>query len=127
MTDRDAGPPQTAFSWAALQAAQRASGGLYHEFLRSSSLSTGLYVLPVGADDPQRPHSEDEVYVLMAGGAKFTAGEESREVRAGDILYVAAGVPHRFHDITDELRIIVIFAPPEGSLGTDGPRGVTTA
>lgn len=69
-------------------------------------------MLAAGAMDEQQPHGQDEVYVVMAGGALFTAADESREVRAGDILFVAAGVPHRFHDISEELRLIV-FAPAE--------------
>lgn len=116
-TDMD-GPehdrPQTGFSWASLLETHRQSEQRYLEFIRSPSLSTGLYVLPAGSLDEQEPHSEDEVYVVMAGGALFTAGVETREVRAGDILYVAAHLPHRFHDISEELRLIVVFAPPEG-------------
>jgi mannose-6-phosphate isomerase-like protein (cupin superfamily) len=108
------------FTWTALLEAQRAAGRPYHEFLRSGALSAGLYVLPAGAVDEQRPHGEDEVYLVAAGGSLFTAGSDTREIRAGDVLFVAAGVPHRFHDITEELRLIVVFAPPEGS-GTEGP------
>jgi mannose-6-phosphate isomerase-like protein (cupin superfamily) len=105
------------FTWTALLGAQRAAGRPYLEFLRSGSLSAGLYVLPAGSVDEQGPHGEDEVYVVAAGGSLFTAGSETREIRAGDVLFVAAGVPHRFHDITEELRLIVIFAPAEGSSG----------
>ena len=111
--DRDR--PQAGFSWAALLEQQRAAGRPYLEFIRTGSLSTGLYVLPAGSVDAQDPHTEDEVYIVVAGGSLFTAGAETREVRAGDVLYVAAGVPHRFHDISEELRVLVVFAPPEGS------------
>ena len=76
-------------------------------------MSAGLYVLPAGAVDGQSPHNEDEIYVVLAGGARFTAGDETRDVAPGDVIFVAAGVPHRFHDITEELRLIVVFAPPE--------------
>ena len=79
-------------------------------------MSIGLYVLPAGATDGQSPHTEDEAYVVLAGRSRFTAGEETRDVAAGDTIFVPAGVPHRFHDITDELRLVVVFAPPEGSL-----------
>jgi mannose-6-phosphate isomerase-like protein (cupin superfamily) len=120
MDDIDRERPQSSFSWAGLLERHRAGRRPYLEFLRTGSLSGGLYVLPAGATDMQTPHSEDEVYVIMAGGALFTAGDETREVRAGDILFVAAGLPHRFHDISEDLRIIVIFAPPEGT-GESGP------
>jgi mannose-6-phosphate isomerase-like protein (cupin superfamily) len=121
---------QAGFSWAGLLEQQRALGRPYLELLRTGSLSTGLYVLPAGAVDIQGPHGEDEVYIVMAGGSLFTAGTDTREVRAGDVLYVAAGVPHRFHDISEELRAIVVFAPPEGSVpshGGDGPTDVPPA
>ena len=90
-------------------------GGPYHEFLRVASISAGMYELPAGSVDGQSPHKEDEIYVVLAGRSLFTAGEESREVRRGDTIFVPAGMPHRFHDILEELRLVVVFAPPEGS------------
>ena len=94
--------------------ARRAAGGrAYVEFLREPSMSAGLYVLPAGGVDPQQPHREDEIYVVLDGRSSFTAGEETRGVSAGDVIFVRAGVPHRFHDIAMELRIAVVFAPPE--------------
>jgi mannose-6-phosphate isomerase-like protein (cupin superfamily) len=102
-----------AFGRADLLVRQLAADRPYLEFLRSESMSAGLYVLDVGATDGQLPHREDEVYVVLAGRARFTAGDEAREVMTGDTIYVAAGVPHRFHDITERLELIVVFAPPE--------------
>lgn len=43
------------------------------------------------------------------------SGDDVRSVEPGDTIFVAAGVAHRFHDITDELQLIVVFAPPEGT------------
>jgi mannose-6-phosphate isomerase-like protein (cupin superfamily) len=94
-----------------------ALGKLYLEFLRMPSLSMGLYVLQAGAADPQSPHTEDEVYYVASGKATITVGDEDRDVRAGSIVYVAANVPHRFHSICEELRVLVFFAPAEYSLG----------
>lgn len=119
MALEDREPAHAGFTWTALLDAQRAAARPYHEFLRSGSLSAGLYVLPAGAVDQQQPHGEDEVYVVAAGGSLFTAGPDTREIRAGDVLFVAAGVPHRFHDITEELRLIVVFSPAEGSGAVD--------
>ena len=44
-------------------------------------------------------------------------GPETRDVGTGDTIFVAAGVPHRFHDITETLRLVVVFGPAEGSRG----------
>ncbi len=85
----------------------------YREFLRVPSMSAGVYVLPVGATDLQKPHHEDEVYYVIRGRARFKAAEEDHEISAGSVLFVAAEVEHRFHDITEELAVLVFFAPAE--------------
>ena len=89
----------------------------YLEFQRSPDLSTGLYVLPADGIDRQQPHTEDEIYHVLAGQAVITVGLDERPVGPGSIVFVAAGVDHRFHDITEELRLFVVFGPAEGSRG----------
>jgi quercetin dioxygenase-like cupin family protein len=112
-----------AFDLPELAAARAASGSLYHEFIRVPALSGGLYVLPAGAADPQRPHAEDEVYVIMSGRATITVAGEERAVRPGSIVYVPARVPHHFHSITEELEALVLFAPAETGPAETGPAG----
>jgi mannose-6-phosphate isomerase-like protein (cupin superfamily) len=93
---------------------QRAEGGKsYREFLRVPAMSAGLYVLPAGETDRQKPHREDEIYYVVRGRARFKAGPEDREVSAGSVIFVAAEVGHRFYEITEELEVLVIFAPAE--------------
>jgi mannose-6-phosphate isomerase-like protein (cupin superfamily) len=94
---------------------RHAAGRPYLEFLRVPDLSLGLYVLEAGSVDGQSPHTEDEAYVVLEGRSSFTAGDETRDVGPGDTIFVAAGVPHRFHDIAERLRLIVMFGPAEGS------------
>ncbi len=98
-----------------LLAAHAEAGALYHEFLRESSLSAGLYILPAGMPDPQQPHTEDEVYSIIGGSGQITVAAEERAVKAGSVVFVAAGVEHRFHTITEDLTILVFFAPPRRS------------
>jgi len=94
--------------------AERASGlRPYLEFCRSNALSVGVYVLAAGAVDLQLPHREEEVYVVLRGRGRFTAENETTDVAAGDVIYVPSTATHRFHDIVDELALIVVFAPPE--------------
>jgi mannose-6-phosphate isomerase-like protein (cupin superfamily) len=102
-----------AFQTSDLLARVRASGGPWLEFLRVEAMSAGLYVLGVGATDPQQPHAEDELYHVVSGRAVLRVGEEDQPVTAGSTVFVAARVAHRFHSITEELVTLVVFAPPE--------------
>ena len=54
--------------------------------------------LPVGGVDRQGPHTEDEIYCVIAGRALVSVGDEESPVAPGDVVFVGAGVPHRFHD-----------------------------
>jgi mannose-6-phosphate isomerase-like protein (cupin superfamily) len=107
-----------AYELADLVARRDASGVPYLEFLSVPDLSVGLYVLAAGQPDLQRPHTEDEVYYVVSGRARITVGDEIRDVRAGSIVFVATAVPHRFHDITEDLTLLVAFGPAEGSRAT---------
>jgi mannose-6-phosphate isomerase-like protein (cupin superfamily) len=76
-------------------------------------MSAGLYMLPAGTADPQQPHHEDEMYYVVRGRAHFKTATENREVSAGSVIFVAAEVEHRFYDVTEELAVLVMFAPAE--------------
>ncbi len=101
---------------ATLETRRAATAAPYLEFLRVPALSAGLYTLEAGAVDGQSPHTEDEVYVVMTGRGRISVGDEVRDVGPGSVVYVAATVPHRFHDIAERMEIIVVFAPAEYSL-----------
>jgi mannose-6-phosphate isomerase-like protein (cupin superfamily) len=94
---------------------QNQSGQDYLEFLRVPALSAGLYMLAAGAVDMQEPHTEDEIYYVISGQGFIQVDQESRPVEAGSLVFVKARVEHRFHTITESLRVLVIFAPAEYS------------
>jgi mannose-6-phosphate isomerase-like protein (cupin superfamily) len=100
-----------------IEASRAADLVLYREFLRVPDLSAGLYVLEAGATDQQSPHTEDEVYYVVAGRAVVTVGEESRAVTAGSLVFVPATIPHHFAEIDERLELLVVFGPAEGARG----------
>jgi len=93
------------------------NGKLYLEFLRVPAMSAGVYVLALGARDPQKPHHEDEMYYVIRGRARMQIGSgdasEHADLRAGSVVFVEAEREHRFYDITEELEVLVFFAPAE--------------
>ena len=88
------------------------AGERYVELFRHGTLSVELYA-PRGGD-PQSPHTRDEVYVVVQGSGQFRNGDRRHPFGPGDLLFVPAGVVHRFEDFTDDLAVWVIFYGPEG-------------
>ena len=100
---------------ATLVAQRAATGGPWLEFLRTETLSVGLYELAAGSVDAQQPHTEDEVYYVLSGQGMISVADEEQRVQAGSVIFVGARAPHRFHSIVEDLSILVFFAPAEGS------------
>jgi mannose-6-phosphate isomerase-like protein (cupin superfamily) len=105
----------TIFELAKLLEERRLSDKRYLEFIKIPSLSTGLYVLPANAEDTQQPHTEDEIYYVISGKGFIQIGEEQHAVQTGSIVLVEAKVRHFFYDISEELVLLVFFAPAEYS------------
>ncbi len=99
-----------------LARARAAADGYAAEVVRSSLLSVGLYTLGAGAVDDQTPHLEDEVYYTVRGRATLHVDGDEHPVEPGSLLFVPALAVHRFHDIVEELVLLVFWAPPEGSV-----------
>ena len=78
-------------------------------------MSIGVYELAAGTIDPQQPHTEDEVYYVVGGRGQVHIDGDDSEISPGSVIFVAAGVEHRFHSITEDLKLLVVFAPPRGS------------
>jgi len=68
--------------------------------------------------DTQQPHTRDEVYVVVQGTSEFLNDGVRESVAAGDLLFVAAGVAHRFENFSDDFAVWVMFYGPEGGEGS---------
>ena len=88
-------------------------GGVrFAEVLEHGSLVVEIYA-PRGAD-PQTAHTRDEVYVVVQGTGEFVNGPDREPFGPGDVLFVPAGVEHRFERFTEDLTVWVFFYGPEG-------------
>lgn len=87
-------------------------GERFAEVLAHGSLVVEFYA-PRG-HDPQQPHTRDELYVVISGRGQFVNGDDRHPFAPGDVLFVPAGVTHRFEDFTDDLALWVFFYGPEG-------------
>jgi len=105
--------PRNFYHLSELERQRTQAGELYLEFLRIPEMSAGLYVLSAGSSDPQSPHKQDELYYVVRGKARVKVGSVDQAVTEGSVIFVAAGVDHRFYDISEELMVMVFFAPAE--------------
>ena len=64
--------------------------------------------------DTQRPHSRDEIYVVLSGSGIYVNGRQRSVFTAGDVLLAAAGERHRFDRFTDDFCTWVLFYGPPG-------------
>lgn len=64
--------------------------------------------------DHQKPHDRDEIYVVASGTGVFYNGSERWKFKAGDFLFVPAGIEHRFENFSDDFSTWVFFYGPMG-------------
>jgi mannose-6-phosphate isomerase-like protein (cupin superfamily) len=61
----------------------------------------------------QTAHTRDEIYVIASGSGDFQCAGENDHVGRGDVLFVAAGVEHRFANFSGDFSTWVFFYAPE--------------
>lgn len=84
----------------------------YRYPIRHGSMRVGVYA-PRGHDD-QTPHTQDELYIVIAGTGTFLRGGERIAFKPGTLLFVPAKLEHRFVDFSDDFSTWVVFWGPEG-------------
>jgi mannose-6-phosphate isomerase-like protein (cupin superfamily) len=84
----------------------------YEDLIKHGTMRTGLYALR--QHDPQKPHAQDEIYIVASGSGEFVNGGERAPFKPGDIIFVKAGVEHRFENFSGDFETWVIFWGPDG-------------
>ncbi|HEX6550875.1 MAG TPA: cupin domain-containing protein [Gammaproteobacteria bacterium] len=96
----------------ALQKLAAIEGREFMELFRHGSLAIEIY--KPDRVDRQRPHSRDELYVIISGSGQFRSGTARYPFQPGEVLFVPAGVEHRFEEFTEDFATWVFFYGPEG-------------
>jgi len=80
--------------------------------LKHGTMKLGLYAQT--DVDRQQPHAQDELYVIASGKADFLREDQRVACAQGDVLFVEAGVVHRFETMSPDFSAWVVFWGPEG-------------
>jgi len=89
-----------------------AGGPAFIELFRHGPVSVELYA--PDQVDPQKPHRQDELYIVARGSGQFVNGPRRHPFGPGDVMFVPAGVVHRFEDFSADFAVWVVFCGPEG-------------
>lgn len=96
----------------AARALKPPTGALSSPVFEHGSLLVKLYA-PKGTDT-QVPHTRDELYVVAQGSGTFVNGDMRHAFTTGDVLFVPAGIAHRFESFSEDFAVWVMFYGPEG-------------
>ncbi len=84
----------------------------FKELFKHGSLSVEFY--KPDKVDLQTPHDRDEIYVVASGTGFFVNGKNRQPFEPGEVLFVAAGIEHRFEDFSADFATWVFFYGPPG-------------
>ena len=96
----------------ALTRLEQSNGAFFAKVMEHGSMSVEIY-RPLRTD-PQTPHRQDELYVIISGTGEFLNDSKRVSFKPGDVLFVPAGIEHRFENFTDDFSTWVIFYGADG-------------
>ena len=82
------------------------------ELMKHDTMSVE-YFAPI-IKDTQQPHRQDEIYIIASGSSHFFINGNYLNCKAGDLLFVPAGIEHRFEDFSADFATWVIFYGADG-------------
>jgi len=73
-----------------------------------SEISFGIQTEPL----PMHSHpAEQTTYILDGELLVFIEGEETQHLKAGDMYYVEANIPHSIQSLSEKIHVIESFSP----------------
>jgi mannose-6-phosphate isomerase-like protein (cupin superfamily) len=94
------------------------TGAIFTQVMKHGNMTAEIY--RPNKVDTQTPHLQDEVYVIISGTGDFLNDGKRYTFKPGDLLFVAAGIDHRFENFTDDFATWVIFYGPLGGEASVG-------
>ncbi len=85
-------------------------GGYFLNFLKVRDMEAGIIVLHPWEEDTQEPHPADELYYVIEGSGLIEIGKRRRPVKKGSIVFMPAGMHHRFYGNSEDLVVLYVFA-----------------
>ncbi len=82
------------------------------DLVRGSHLFAGLNCFEAGQRQAVHAHDQaDKFYFLVAGKARMTVGNMTRDVAAGELVWAPAGIPHGVEEALERTVMLVAMSP----------------
>lgn len=85
-------------------------GSGFLDFFELEHLQAGILRLKPGEYDTQKPHSSDEVYLVLEGDGFIEIGRKRYLIKKDLFIFVPAEVKHRFYGNTKEILVVYFFS-----------------
>ena len=86
-----------------------------------SAFGVNALVMPPGAEGINHYHdTQDELYFVHQGRARFEVDGEIRELGPGGLCHVESSAPRRFSNVGDEDLVVLVVGGKGGYVERDG-------
>jgi len=79
------------------------------ESMKSFTNFARITIQPGGTNQVHVHEDIEQVYIVLMGKGIVQVGDEKAEVKAGDAIFLPAGVPHGFVNISDKPAILLLI------------------
>ena len=76
------------------------------------NMMLSLVDLDANAVIPSHHHPHEQVSYVLSGEMAFTVGEETRQVKAGDVVVIPGEAPHNVTVGPQPAQVLDVFSPP---------------
>ncbi len=103
--------------WDAFEVAGTMTGPAqqFHRLHSLGDFNVGVLRILPGGMDLQGTHAQDEIYAVVGGRGILRLGDIDHPVAPGSVVYVPAGVSHRFHGNKEPLVLAYVLVPAGSS------------
>ena len=86
-----------------------------------TAFGVNVIVYPPGAEGIHHYHeSQDELYFVHSGTARFEVGDEVRELGPGGLCHVEAATPRKVSNVGADDLVLLVVGGKDGYVGRDG-------
>jgi unsaturated pyranuronate lyase len=80
------------------------------QMIHTETMTLARVTLRKGAVVPAHEHENEQISTVLEGRVRFVVGGEERDVLAGEIVLLAANVPHGI-EVLEDAVVLDVFSP----------------